>query len=161
MPLEKVLPKEAPGRPPSKPASETVTLPSTFSNPDSVEAEKEKVRLAIRELWEAFRLQDRERLNAIIDDEYVSPEGENKDRKIASYLDPSFIVKSAEVNYKDAKVRLDGDRAVVGYTATDRRSLNGESVLVESESTDVFIKRDGKWRLYRGTNDSNEKPDNL
>lgn len=119
--------------------------------------DEQAVRLAIRELWEAFCAQDERRLDAIIDEEYLDADGTDKRGIIKRYLAPSLICKSVDVNWEDAKIQLKGIKAVAAYRAKYSISSNGTPLLKENQSTDVFIQKNGQWRLFRGSEEESAK----
>jgi len=121
--------------------------------------ETRDINFAIHELWEAYCAQDEERLNAIIDNDYVNSDGVGKKEIIKRYLAPSLICKSVDIGYETAKIQLKGDRAVVTYRAKYTVSQDGKPLLIDNLSTDVFIKKNGKWRVLRGSAEEDVKRD--
>ena len=124
----------------------------------SSDAETNSVRLAVHEQWEAFRLKDETRMRAITDDAFSSSADASKESLLSWCLAPTLVVKSADADYRHAQVTLVGDQAVVSYSAEYVVSDHGATEHVDNQSTDIFIKRDGSWRIIGGSAQETRTP---
>ncbi len=76
----------------------------------------------------------------------IDPTGEvsDKARQIREVKDGTFAVES--MDNKEMKVRVYGDAAVVTGLSEMKAKYKGEDISGTDRWTDVFVRRDGKWR---------------
>ena len=127
--------------------------------PVAVRAEdtsNEQVSQDIRKMEEqwvsAAKQKDVKPLDSMLADDYTmtNPVGEviGKEDFISKIKDGTFHINSAE--YKDIKVRVYGDAAVVTGRVTLQATWSGTDVGGTFALTDTFVKRDGKWQEVAG-----------
>jgi len=127
------------------------TLPGQLRAADGPQAtERDLVKLE-REWDDAIVHRDAATLGRILADEYVltTPFGQvvSKAQMVESLRTPrddSFEIKGIE--HEDVLARLYGDTAVVYSRFTLKGHAEGKDVSTPYRHTDVFVKRDGRWR---------------
>jgi ketosteroid isomerase-like protein len=72
---------------------------------------------------------------------------ESKDERLASLRDVKRKIIVMEMEPSDAVVRIYGDTAVSNADFTTRVRESGQVKSRRARLTDVFVKRDGQWRL--------------
>ena len=117
---------------------------------DAPAPERDLVKLE-REWGDAIVHRDATTLANILDDEYVltTPFGQvvTKAQMVESLRTPrddSFKIK--DVEQEDVFARFYGDTAVVYSRFTLKGVAEGKDVSTPFRHTDVFVKRDGRWR---------------
>ncbi len=76
----------------------------------------------------------------------VTPDGSVQTREQANADLKSGTLKFESFRLDDLKIRVYGDTAVVIGLETEKSSYKGKDESGQYRFTDVFIKRDGKWR---------------
>lgn len=96
----------------------------------------------------AYTKADTAFFDRVLADEWtiIDPMGEvsNKERQIRELKDGTFVVKS--MDNKELKVRIYGDAAVVTGCSEVKAKYKGNDFSSTDRWTDVYVKRDGKWR---------------
>jgi len=110
-------------------------------------SERELIDLETR--WgDAVVKNDADEINRFVDGGWVviDPEGRTIDR--ASFLDAirSGTLRHEAMILEAPRVRVYGDAAVVTGRATSRGRYAGSAFSTHEVSTDVFVRRDGRWR---------------
>ncbi|HYO84762.1 MAG TPA: nuclear transport factor 2 family protein [Bryobacteraceae bacterium] len=60
------------------------------------------------------------------------------------------VLKLQSSTISDMKVHVHGDTAVVVYATTDKGTYKGKDISGQYRWTDVFVRRNGDWRLIAG-----------
>jgi ketosteroid isomerase-like protein len=114
--------------------------------------EIEKNLIALETKWmDALRLRDASTLGQVVADDFVSVsprvDGVVSDR--AKYLDHAMReLKLTSYEFRDLSVRLYGRTAVVsGHLTQTASAANGEDLGGSYFFTDVWVNRDGAWRV--------------
>ncbi len=120
------------------------------ADPVNATPERDLVRIE-REWGEALVRHDAATLSRILADEYVltTPFGQvvTKAQLVESLQIPredSFVLKAIE--QEDFSARLYGDTAVVYSRMKLKGTAAGKEVVSPFRHTDVFVKKDGRWR---------------
>ena len=81
---------------------------------------------------------------------FTGPDGmvEDKARTIADLKSGDLKFTSSKLD--DMKVQSYGSTAVVTYGSTDQGSYKGKDISGRFRWTDVFMKRNGQWKLISG-----------
>lgn len=114
---------------------------------DSAESEAEVVKVA-KKLEQAIIKNDPDEIGSFLADDWIviGPDGAIIDK--ARFLS---VIKSGELSHEamdseDIRVRVYGTTAILtALTSSKARYMNKE-LSTRERATDVFVKRDGKWR---------------
>ena len=111
------------------------------------EAEEELLKVE-KEFAETIVNNDLEGLGRVVADDWIiiDPNGEIVDR--ARFFE---IIKSGSLTHEimesdDLRVRIYGDSAVVTAITRTKGKFMGQEFSTQERATDVFVKRDGRWR---------------
>ena len=111
------------------------------------EAEEELLKVE-KEFAETIVNNDLEGLGRVVADDWIiiDPNGEIVDR--ARFFE---IIKSGSLTHEimesdDLRVRIYGDSAVVTAVTRTKGKFMGQEFSTQERATDVFVKRDGRWR---------------
>jgi ketosteroid isomerase-like protein len=109
--------------------------------------EEELLKLE-KEFAEAIVKNDLEGLGRVVTDDWIiiDPNGEIVDR--ARFFE---VIKSGALTHdimesEDFRVRVYGDSAVVTAITSTKGKFMGQEFSTHERATDVFVKRDGRWR---------------
>ena len=75
---------------------------------------------------------------------------ESKDEALASLRDVKRKIIVMEMEPADLAIRIYGDTAVSNAEFTTSARENGQVKTRRTRRTDIFVKRDGQWRLVAG-----------
>jgi ketosteroid isomerase-like protein len=111
------------------------------------EAEEELLKLE-KEFAKTIVSNDLEGLGRLVTDDWIiiDPNGEIVDR--ARFFE---VIKSGALTHdimesEDLRVRVYGDSAVVTAVTRTKGKFMGQDFSTQERATDVFVKRDGRWR---------------
>ena len=111
------------------------------------EAEEELLKVE-KEFAETIVSNDLESLRRLVADDWIiiDPNGEIVDR--ARFFE---VIKSGSLTHdimgsEDVRVRIYGDSAVVTAITRTKGKFMGQEFSTQERATDVFVKRDGRWR---------------
>lgn len=111
------------------------------------DAEEELLKVE-KEFADTIVNNDLERLGRVVSDDWViiDPNGEIVDR--ARFFE---VIKSGSLTHEimeseDSRVRVYGDSAVVTAVTRTKGKFMGQEFSTQERATDVFVKRDGRWR---------------
>ena len=111
------------------------------------EAEEELLKVE-KEFAKTIVSNDLERLGRLVTDDWIiiDPNGEIVDR--ARFFE---VIKSGALTHdmmesEDLRVRVYGDSAVVTAITRTKGKFMGQEFSTQERATDVFVKRDGRWR---------------
>ncbi len=111
------------------------------------DAEEELLKVE-KEFADTIVNNDLERLERVVSDDWViiDPNGEIVDR--ARFFE---VIKSGSLTHEimeseDSRVRVYGDSAVVTAVTRTKGKFMGQEFSTQERATDVFVKRDGRWR---------------
>jgi ketosteroid isomerase-like protein len=109
--------------------------------------EKELRRLG-DEWAKAILANDAERIGSFMDDEWVivSERGiADKDRFLGFVRSGELTHSSFEMATPDARIKVYGDAAVLTCRVVNTAHFGGQQFDADEWTSDVFVKRDGKW----------------
>lgn len=112
---------------------------------DDVEAEL----IAFARVWaEAIVSNDAERIAEFADDDWVmvSESGTESGRRFLSLVASGELTPSAMDTVGEIRVRVYGDTAILTSRVTNTAHFAGEQFDADEWTTDVLVRRDGKWR---------------
>ncbi|WP_228525524.1 nuclear transport factor 2 family protein [Rhodococcus rhodochrous] len=115
------------------------------SNQDEVEAEL----IGFARGWaEAIVSNDAERIAEFADDDWVmvSESGTESGRRFLSLVASGELTHSAMDTVGEIRVRVHGDTAILTSRVTNTAHFAGEQFDADEWTTDVLVRRDGKWR---------------
>jgi ketosteroid isomerase-like protein len=111
------------------------------------EAEEELLKVE-KEFAKTIVSNDLEGLGRLVTDDWIiiDPNGEVVDR--ARFFE---VIKSGALTHdimesEDLRVRVYGDSAVVTAVTRTKGKFMGQEFSTQERATDVFVKRDGRWR---------------
>jgi ketosteroid isomerase-like protein len=111
------------------------------------DAEEELLKVE-KEFAETIVSNDLEGLGRLVADDWIiiDPNGEIVDR--ARFFE---VIKSGSLTHdimesEDLRVRVHGDSAVVTAVTRTKGKFMGQEFSTQERATDVFVKRDGRWR---------------
>lgn len=108
-----------------------------------------KLRALEVELTDAYRLRQIDHLASLLDEDFVITFEDGSTYSKTGYISysatPSARIDVAEVS--DLKIRLHGNTAVMTGAYHERGEDKGEAYDYHDRFTDVWMKKDGKWRL--------------
>lgn len=111
------------------------------------EAEEELLKIE-KEFAETIVCNDLERLGRVVADDWIiiDPNGEIVDRaRFFEVIKSGFLTHEA-MESEDLRVRIYGDSAVVTAVTRTKGKFMGQDFSTQERATDVFVKRDGRWR---------------
>lgn len=133
--------------------AQTTPKPPASAPPASVEQQLVKLE---HDMIDMIKKGDATALAPLLADDFmvVTPAGELLDKAAAVGVVKSgeYALESLEIS--DVKVRVYGDTAVVTYLGDEKSTYKGQDVSGQSRSTDVFIRRGGKWQQVSGQSTS-------
>lgn len=96
---------------------------------------------------EAMVANDAERIGSFMADDWVivSERGMSTKRQFLSFVESGALTHSAFEMASDARVRQYGDTAVMSIRVTNTAHFGGQQFDADEWTSDVFVKRDGKW----------------
>ena len=91
---------------------------------------------------------DVEGLGRIVADDWIiiDPNGEIVDRSRFFEIIKSGALTHDTMESGDLRVRVYGDSAVVTAVTRTKGKFRGQEFSTQERATDVFVKRDGRWR---------------
>jgi ketosteroid isomerase-like protein len=111
------------------------------------EAEEELLKVE-KEFAKTIVSNDLEGLGRLVTDDWIiiDPNGEIVDR--ARFFE---VIKSGALTHdmmesEDLRVRVYGDSAMVTAVTRTKGKFMGQDFSTQERATDVFVKRDGRWR---------------
>jgi ketosteroid isomerase-like protein len=120
--------------------------------PDNLEAagtdmEEELLKLE-KEFAEAIVKNDLEGLGRLVADDWIiiDPNGEIVDRTRFFEVIKSGALTHHMMESEDFRVCVYGDSAVVTAITSTKGKFMGQEFSTQERPTDVFVKRDGRWR---------------
>ncbi|MGW7431996.1 nuclear transport factor 2 family protein [Streptomyces sp. NPDC054861] len=105
--------------------------------------------IALAEEWaEAITSDDADRMGAFMADEWVivSESGIATKEQFLSFVSSGDLTHSAMDLISPPRVRVYGDTAVFTGRVTNTAHYRGERHDADEWTTDVFVRRDGRWR---------------
>ncbi|MGQ0540450.1 MAG: nuclear transport factor 2 family protein [Blastocatellia bacterium] len=96
---------------------------------------------------EAMVANDAERIGSFMADEWVivSERGISTEQQFMSFVESGTLSHSAFEMASDARVKVYGDTAVMSIRVTNTAHFGGQQFDADEWTSDVFVKRDGKW----------------
>jgi ketosteroid isomerase-like protein len=100
------------------------------------------------EFAEAIVKNDVEGLGRLVADDWIiiDPNGEIVDRTRFIEVIKSGALTHDMMESEDFRVRVYGDSAVVTAITSTKGKFMGQEFRTQERATDVFVKRDGRWR---------------
>ena len=97
---------------------------------------------------EAIKKNDLEGLGRLVADDWIiiDPNGEIVDRTRFFEAIQSGALTHDIMESEDLRVRVYGDSAVVTAITSAKGKFMGQEFSTRERATDVFVKRDGRWR---------------
>src|SRR6516225_4740706 len=97
---------------------------------------------------EAIVRNDLESMGRLVADDWVviDPNGEIVDRTRFFEVIKSGALTHDTMESEDLRVRVYGDSAVVTAVTRTKGKFMGQEFNTQERATDVFVKRDGRWR---------------
>ena len=97
---------------------------------------------------EAIVNNDLESIRRLVADDWIiiDPNGEIVDRTRFFEVIKSGVLTHDMMESKDSRVRVYGDSAVVSAVTRTKGKFMGHDFSTQERATDVFVKRDGRWR---------------
>jgi ketosteroid isomerase-like protein len=113
--------------------------------PGEVEEELLKLEEAFSE---AIVKNDLEGIGRLVADDWIiiDPNGEIVDRTRFFEVIKSGALAHDTMESEDFRVRVYGDSAVVTAVTRTKGKFMGQEFSTQERATDVFVKRDGRWR---------------
>ena len=101
-----------------------------------------------KEFAEAIVKNDLQRLGRLVADDWIiiDPNGEIVDRARFFEVIKSGALTHETMESEDLRVRIYGDSAVVTAVTRTKGKFMGQEFSTQERATDVFVKRDGRWR---------------
>ena len=111
------------------------------------DAEEELLKVE-KEFADTIVNNDLERLGRVVSDDWViiDPNGEIVDRARFFEVINSGSLTHEIMESEDSRVRVYGDSAVVTAVTRTKGKFMGQEFSTQERATDVFVKRDGRWR---------------
>ncbi len=78
---------------------------------------------------------------------FVTPAGEVWTWPQTADLLKKGALKTSAVKLDEVKVKVYGETAIASVLDTETTTFNGNDISGQYRGTDVFVKRDGKWKL--------------
>lgn len=96
---------------------------------------------------EAMVANDADRIGSFMADDWVivSERGISTKQQFLSFVESGALTHSAFEMASDARVRQYGDMAVMSIRVTNTAHFGGQQFDADEWTSDVFVKRDGKW----------------
>jgi ketosteroid isomerase-like protein len=111
-------------------------------------AEMDELKQIEKDWNDAMKAKDQDKLGEILDDRWagIGSDGKSttKAEAVAHLKTPGYSLDSIEMG--PMKVRIFGNMAVVTGSDTEKSSEAGKDTSGKYVWTDVFVKRDGKWK---------------
>ena len=97
---------------------------------------------------EAIIKNDLERIGRLVADDWIiiDPNGEIVDRTRFFEMIKSGALTHDTMESEDFRVRVYGDSAVVSAITSAKGKFMGQEFSTHERTTDVFVKRDGRWQ---------------
>jgi ketosteroid isomerase-like protein len=97
---------------------------------------------------EAIVNNDLESIRRLVADDWIiiDPNGEIVDRTRFFEVIKSGVLTHDMMESKDSRVRVYGDSAVVTAVTRTKGKFMGHDFSTQERTTDVFVKRDGRWQ---------------
>jgi ketosteroid isomerase-like protein len=112
------------------------------------EAEMDELKQIEKDWNDAQKAKDADKLAAILDDRWIGIDNDGRSttkvEAVAHLKMAGYALESIDMG--PMKVRIFGNMAVVTGTDTEKSSEQGKDTSGKYVWTDVFIKRDGKWK---------------
>ncbi|MPZ48026.1 MAG: DUF4440 domain-containing protein [Dehalococcoidia bacterium] len=113
------------------------------------EREREQSELAaLSEAWaQAIVANDAARIGGFMTDDWVivSQTGMTDRRQFLSFVESGDLTHEAMDMVSTPRVQTYGDTAVLTVRATNKGHYKGEAFEADEWTSDVFLKRDGRW----------------
>ena len=111
------------------------------------EAEEELLKVE-KEFAKTIVSNDLEGLGRLVIDDWIiiDPNGEIVDRARFFEVIKSGALTHDTMESEDLRVRVYGDSAVVTAVTRTKGKFMGQDFSTRERATDVFVKRDGRWR---------------
>ncbi len=78
---------------------------------------------------------------------FITPAGEVWTWPQTSDLLKKGALKSTAIKLEEVKVKVYGNTAIASTLDTETTTLNGKDISGQYRGTDVFLNRDGKWKV--------------
>jgi ketosteroid isomerase-like protein len=110
-------------------------------------SEEQEILDGAREWAEAMISNDPERIGAFMADDWVlvSERGVATKEYFLSFVQSGALTHTSFEMVGEPRIRIYGETAVVTARVTNTAIFNGEKYEADEFSTDVMIKRDGRW----------------
>jgi len=117
-------------------------------------AADEEIRQAAEEFRAALFACDRERLVRVMDESYGSIDlrGNRENRDVVLQAFQPGAVQLEEWNVDEESLDVIGDIGIVTGRGFVRGRYAGQTFEHDVRFTDVYVRRDGRWRLLRSQN---------
>ena len=113
------------------------------------DSEAAKVRALELQLTDAYKQRQIEQLASLLDEDFVITFEDGSTLSKTGYVSfmasPSDHIEVAEMN--DMKIRLHRTTAVVTGTYHEKGDTKGQAYDYHDRFTDIWIKKNGKWKL--------------
>jgi uncharacterized protein (TIGR02246 family) len=113
---------------------------------DNEQTKKELLKFGA-EWAEAMVTNDAERIASFMADDWVivSERGIATKQQFTSFVESGALTHSAFEMASDARVKVYGDTAVMSIRVTNTAHFGGQQFDAEEWTSDVFVKREGRW----------------
>ncbi len=134
-------------------------------NGDTAKLETE-ISKVLRDYYDAFSRRDAAAMFSILADNGFSYESGNYQNNIQTkeelrvYLQSPMATNSKDsFEMEDLKVlSVTNDTAMANYTVISKNELNGKITIWRDRSTNVFVRRDGRWQIFADHSSPLPKP---
>ena len=118
----------------------------TLAERDSTESEAEALKAA-RALEEAIIRNNPDEIGSFLDDDWiiVDPNGGTINKVRLLQVIKSGALSHEAMNSEDIRVRVYGNTAVITALTSSKAKYMNNEFSTREKTTDVFVKRDGKW----------------
>ena len=108
---------------------------------------KEELKKLGSEWAEAMVANDAERIGSFMDDDWVivSERGISTKERFLSFVESGALTHSAFDMSGHARIKVYGETAVLTCRVVNMAHFGGQQFDADEWTTDVFVKRDGKW----------------
>uniref|UniRef100_UPI003216D2B4 YybH family protein n=1 Tax=uncultured Draconibacterium sp. TaxID=1573823 RepID=UPI003216D2B4 len=122
----------------------------------NTEAEKEEIKSALNDMWNAIEHDDIERYAKYIHPDFTQFGEtdpvllEGKETEVNATLAWIKDSKNIHTEMLDPKITINGNVAWITYYWSDHGTTNGKEFSSSGKSTRIFVKENGKWLCIHG-----------